>query len=619
MSTTQTLSAVSKLEFNNLVLWLDADPLKVPSARDTFSLKRIIATYGALIESERRAKSTLFTLRQAMGIIQKSERGSTQNDAAALAAMTQELRMSDDQRAELGELNKKRSQALENVKDYNRKIKSAKSKFKAQGEQFELDFARPCEALFSYPVVIRDEEQKNCKVNRMTEFNKERGFHSTKDKPKRINLRFVAEEITYDVETLTDLETGKTVRASTKQEGPDGSQMTWGSIANLLKLHVGFAIPINRLSLMIGQPEFSSGKICTLLSDQAFALVGIYLQLADELSDAHVLSGDDTKTKVLAPYASKPDAICDPIDTQLGWIQPRADGSGPKKALNVSLLVGRTQPDPRSTIRFFRTHIGSVGNLLTKMLESRSTKARDLIFQGDLSTSNLPEEQTRQNTNLRIAGCGAHARRPFWKHKDQDMSLCYFMLKCFLALSEIETKINATGRTRHNILRLRSRYGRWIWVAMKNRCIAAVTGKIPGIATFPKDIKPDFWPPNTDLNEACNYVINHFDALTLYLTHPELEYTNNAQERALRIEKLMLSGSKFRKTKRGRVTLDILRTINSSATAAQVDLTHYLCWFYMNTADAAVHPERYTPFAFAQHLDCKKKETSAPSANMLPA
>jgi transposase len=287
-----------------------------------------------------------------------------------------------------------------------------------------------------------------------------------------------------------------------------------------------------------------------------------------------------------------PDALCDEIDAQLGWIQPRVNG-GDKKALNVSLLVGRTEADPRSTIRFFRTHVGSVGNLLTKILESRSPKAGPLIFQGDLSTSNLPNEDIRADLIFMIAGCAAHARRPFWRSRQDDEQFCYFMLRCFLFLSKLETLIDERGRTRENVLRIRGRYGRMMWIAMRNRCIAATTSTIPGPAT---------WPPGTELNKAANYVINHFKELTLYLDHPELAFTNNAQERALRIEKCMLSSSKFRKTKRGRIVLDILRTINATCTAANVDFTDYLRFFFKHLKEFHDQPEKLTPFAFAKSL-----------------
>jgi len=292
------------------------------------------------------------------------------------------------------------------------------------------------------------------------------------------------------------------------------------------------------------------------------------------------------------------------IDGMFGFTQPRKDGTGDKKSLNVSLLVCRTnQKDPRSTVRFFRTHLGNVGDLLNQALELRNPKAGTLIFQGDLSTCNLPREDLQKRFKLIIAGCGAHARRPFWRYREEDGSLCYFMLRGFAILSYIENKIDEKGRCQETILKFRGRYAQWIWKALQNRCIAATTGEIRGKATYRVNHKPQIWPPDTELFKACRYVINHFEELTRYLYHPHLHYTNNGIERALRIEKCMLSSSKFRKTRNGRAVLDVLRTINATCTAAKVDLTAYICYVFKHLPQLSQNPEKFSPRAVALHFE----------------
>jgi len=625
MKSKEKFKALSKDEFETLAVWVDLDPVQTPTVEVRGFLQRIIATYSELTQGEKRSKNTLFLLRQQMGFTPKSERGKQeQNKLSSGPAVTGNLPTPEEietwdlvKKAEYDVLKKKHGELLSQVREYDRKLKQTKACFKTLGPQSEFDLTYPNEALFSFPIIGRGVRKQDRKVDRMIEFRKTSGLHQSKDHPTRIDLDFTAIKITYNVETLTDPETGKSVRASTQQDGPARSGLTWKSIANLIKLHVGFAIPINRMALMIGQPEFSSGKIYRVLKERALKFVGIYLHLADALGDVRILSGDDTTTKVLDPIGDgEADLICDAVDACLGWAQPRADGKGAKKALNVSLLVGKTQPDPRSTIRFFRTHIGSVGNLLTKFLESRSPKAGPVIFQGDLSSTNLPTLGLRKKFKLALAGCGAHARRPFWRYRKDDESLCYYMLRGFLALAQLEKRITATGRTRKNIIKLRGRYGKWIWQALKNRCIAATTGQIPGPATYRKGVAPNLWPPDSELGRACQYVIRHFEELTMYLDNPELEYTNNGRERALRIEKIMLDASKFRKTKRGRVVLDILRTLNATATAANVDLTDYMAWVDLNEDEALEHPEKFTPYAFALYLDKKKSEQNAMSATI---
>jgi len=618
MSSQDCVTAPSKQEMNDLMAWVSRDTAVIPVEKKE-TLTRVLAVYSGFMKSAAQAKRTLITLRQAMGFIPKSERGS-QGLAARPTTATVEpspaaiVEMSPEDRVRYEAVRKKRDASALQKREYDRELRSLRPPVKPQpGMQLEFDLGRPNEMLFSSSLAGREDiDQAQRQVDRMKEFDQTTGLHVSHDYPMRMDLKVVATQITYKVETVTDPKTGKSVRASMIDDGPDGFQLTWGAVGNLIKMHVGFAVPIHRMTLMIGQPEFSSSKICRIMQYVATHLVGVYLVLSDQLSDVAFLSGDDTSTKVLDASASVgPDTICDEIDTRLGWAQPRADGSGEKSALNVSLLVGKSEADPRSTIRFFRTHVGSVGNLLTKVLESRNPKAGGVIFQGDLSNANLPSPAIRESSKLAVAGCGAHARRPFWRHRDDDEGFCYFMLRGFLKLSRLEAKIDEKGRTRANVLRIRGRYGRLIWQALRNRCIAATTGQIPGPATYPRGITPDIWPPNTELNRAAQYLINHFEELTLYLRHPELEYTNNARERALRIEKCMLASSKFRKTKRGRVTLDILRTINATCTAAGVDLTDYLRFVFKHADELHDRPEDFTPFKFARRLDPKISTVSA--------
>jgi hypothetical protein len=519
-------------------------------------------------------------------------------------------------------LKKKWDEAKGQCLDYARQLQAMKARAKVPqpGHQLEFDLSlkNPSEKLFSFPMTKAKEEAPVEKrrvepEDRLEAFKKMKGLHSSYDIFTRYDLELTVTAIPYRIETLRDFETNKSVRASTRKDGPDGFHFTWRAVSNLIKMHVGFAIPTNRIQAMVGQKEFSSSQILRVLQYVAKELVIIYLGFSELLADVGLLFGDDTKTKVLIPCATcdGEDPICDPIDDQLGWIQPRADGKGDKKALNVSLIVGRTEDDPRSTIRFFRTHAGSVGNLLTQLLELRRPGQGPVIFQGDLSTTNLPSPEMRKVVELILAGCAAHARRPLWRHRADDESFCYFMLRGFLSLSRVEKRIDALGRTRKNVLKIRGKYGQWIWQAMRNRCIAATTGVAPSPGTYPAGITPHVWPPGSDLYRAAMYIINHFKELTLYLEVPELSPTNNSQERALRVEKCMLSSSMFRKTKRGRVTLDILRTINATCTAAGVDLEDYLRFVFEHIDALQDHPLDFTPFAFALSRDQKLKELEA--------
>jgi hypothetical protein len=89
------------------------------------------------------------------------------------------------------------------------------------------------------------------------------------------------------------------------------------------------------------------------------------------------------------------------------------------------------------------------------MLETRSPLKKQLTLVTDLATTNLLSAELYSTFEVIHAGCSAHARRPFWKLKDKDQRLCYWMLSAFLVLEQIEDRIDELGRTEANIQRHR--------------------------------------------------------------------------------------------------------------------------------------------------------------------
>lgn len=388
-----TTEAPSHQELNDAKIFLEAGGNVPEPIADV--LLRVLGVYEGLLQSDSRAKNTLSRLREAMGITPKSERGRL-NTGSAVVSTSEIENLSPAQREVLTVLEAKRAQAQKEKTEYDRKIRALKPKTE---EPRQLELALVSEMMFSEPAALREQQNHKERVDRNVEFGHEKGLHSTYDYTKRVDLKIVVTETQHQVETVTDPKTGVAVRASMADIGPEGFKLTWGAIANLIKLHVGFAIPINRLELLIGQPEFSSGSICRILRYVAMQLLPVYLYLIEALSDVAIVSGDDTKTKVLELASPGKDSLANSIDEMLGFAQAKKDGSGEKKGVNVSLLVGRSEKeDPRSTIRFFRTHLGSVGDLLSQVLELRSPQAGPLTFQGDL---NDQPAQTRTDEAVR--------------------------------------------------------------------------------------------------------------------------------------------------------------------------------------------------------------------------
>jgi hypothetical protein len=437
------------------------------------------------------------------------------------------------------------------------------------------------------------------------------------------------------------------VAASTAAFGPPHYSVTWPALATLAVLVGQFALPLNRLATMFSTfgKRFTAGGLGRLLHYVAERLVPIYLELADQLADSSILAGDDTSCRVVevnshfaaskaagggaAKEARPPPwaGYCTPeaaaqslkrceelrrareqrraagnrearrtpdegpslgmrIGRVLEFESPRQDGQGPKQSLHTTVLSGRSSAeDPRSLIVFYRSHLGSCGNLLESILRSRNPSAREVILQADLSTTNLindPELLAR--FSFRLIGCTAHARRPFALYEHEDPVNCGYMLHLFKGLAIHEQRLDVHGRNRQNVLAVRQAESRELWEEIRE------------LAT---DMQ-DKWSKGTKLGTAARYIVNHYDELTAYLDDPRLEATNNLRERMLRTEKLIEGSSMFRRTLEGRFALDVVRTVMQTAVAAGVPVHEYLeSVLRADAEDIATHPERYTPRAWA--------------------
>jgi hypothetical protein len=450
------------------------------------------------------------------------------------------------------------------------------------------------------------------------------------------------------------------IASSTNEYGPPRYSVTWAALATLAVLVGQFAMPFNRLATLFSTPEkrFTAGAFSRMLHYVAQRLLPIYLELASELTNCEILAGDDTSCRVLevstyfaesSAQAKKPPwaayqtpsaaeeslrrceeaqearvrrredgdrtATRTPAETpslgvligrKLVFESPRRNGDGPKEAMHVSVVSGRSvAEDPQSLIVFYRSHLGSCGNLFESILTERDPGLRKVILQGDMSTTNLvtaPDLLAR--FDIRTIGCSAHARRPFAIYKDEDLERCEYMLHLFLGLAIHEERLDAVGRNRDNALAVRGSDSRELW---------------NDILELAKQMA-DKWSKATKLGVGARYIINHIDALTAYLDDPRLEPTNNLRERMLRMEKLIEGSSMFRRTLEGRFVLDVVRTILQTAVAASVPVHDYLVSVLRaSDNDILGQPARFTPRAWAAaHLNANPSATTDPTAGSLP-
>jgi hypothetical protein len=265
----------------------------------------------------------------------------------------------------------------------------------------------------------------------------------------------------------------------------------------------------------------------------------------------------------------------------------RRDGKGGKRSLNTTVVTGRSIADePDSTIVFYRSHLGSLGNLLEMLPRERDAGCRKLVVQSDLSKTNLvsaPELSKR--FEIEACGCAYHARRPFALYEDQDPAHTGYMLHLFRGLALHERLLDEYRRNRDNVLAVRDADSRALW---------------DDILELAKRMAQR-WSEATPLGTEVRYIITHFKKLTAYLESPHIDMSNNLQERLLRTEKLIEKSSMLRRTIEGRAVLEILRTILQTAVAAGVPTQEYLVdVMRADPEEVAAHPELFTPRGWSE-------------------
>jgi hypothetical protein len=596
--------AVTQDDIAEIREWMDENASRIPE-EVLVVVSRLLEMTDQLFTDKISQKKSLELLRMYMGILPKSERGKTDKFAFKDQA---------EGEAEQKKAAKScRKQLLEYQKRFQRTASASKSGERRKSTGVAL--LENKEQIMPKASSIMAQCQEKDAVTRSNHFKEQKNLRSEWETHIRYDVSLMIKRIEVSVETVTDVVTGKRVRAEVHQ-GPPGYQVTWQTIAFLVTQAVGFAVPLNRLAIMLSTDWNCLGvsEIYRLIAYATRAATPVYLKLFEELAQCPILSGDDSPTKVLAvekkkalddldifegrdPTTFTPEGEeyrellnsremkdhVELVDGKLGKVFASQKTGKSKQRVHVSFLKGRqVDEDCRSTILFYRTHVGSLGNLLTKLFQHRDPAKKEVLLQSDLSTSNLPRIDA-QKFSIQYAGCTAHARRPFWRYRDVDEENTYFILRGMAILSDIEEAIDDAGRTFETVAHYRQRYARKVWEIMNARCLRIM----------------DRWPPSSELHKGARYLVSNYEILTTYLANPRLRPSNNHSERALRAERLMLNNSKFRKSETGRLAFDVLRTLQVTCSAAEVSFMDYLIWLMKNQDEAKTTPERFTPYQYA--------------------
>lgn len=639
MTTSTKKNIEAECQREEISRWLESERDNIPQV-----VANALGNYESLllklISSEQATRGFLVQLRRSLGIIPSSEkRSSSGNPAKGPKGDLQErLKNSHD------EYKRKQKWHKSLAKDNGQKAKNVEARLSTMkeinfspeeiaeqdkenaehearlllGEGKDPSLESPAEPFMrgASAVVSKIEEVINVPEDKIIGCKIKDRLH---DERTRYNFSLNVEEITLHVEkvTIEDAAGEKSIiSASTHDFGPARMDVTWEFLSNLSIMTAQYAFPFNRLARMLSVPskKFTSGALAKYFRYVASRFTPIYFQLFEELSLSDILSGDDTSTRVTEvnrhfgeenqnppPWEgySDPDLATESIKLlktpslgvilgeKLPFVSNMRNGTGTKKSLQTTVIWGRPDSsDPKSSVVFYRSHLGSFGNLLEIILDAKPANDNQVWIQSDLASINLVSDQKlKDKFSLTYAGCTSHARRPFALHEDEDPVNCDHMLHLFKGLYIYEEGLDIFGRNQTNILAVRGVDSINMW-----KCIKELAEKMS-----------KKWSKETKLGRGCRYIIRHYDKLTAYTKNPRLSLSNDFSERMLRMEKLIQASSLFRNTLEGRFALDINRTIFQTAIAAGCEVNEYTQFVLKADPDhIQQHPELYTPRSYSK-------------------
>lgn len=107
--------------------------------------------------------------------------------------------------------------------------------------------------------------------------------------------------------------------------------------------------------------------------------------------------------------------------------------------------------------------------------------------------------------------------------------------------------------------------------------------------------------PNSSMGKAISYMLNHWEALTLFLRVPGAPLDNNLCEQVLKRAILNRKNSMFYKTEHGAKIGDIFMSLIHTCTLVKVNPFDYLTTLQKNSTHLFKNPERWMPWNY--HLN----------------
>ncbi len=332
-----------------------------------------------------------------------------------------------------------------------------------------------------------------------------------------------------------------------------------GAMVALLKYGAG--MPFTRLQHLQGScgvplPASTQWEIAEQVADRIYP---VYVEFNHQAAQGNVIHNDDTTMKILDLMKINQED------------KPERTGIFTTGILSIS--------NDRK-IALFYTGRKHAGENMAALLEKRESDRSPPIQMCDALSRNAPGE-----FKTLLANCLAHGRRRFVDVLQSFPEQCRHVIETLAKVYKNdkiakERNMNADERLRFhqdNSGSLMEGLNTWFYQQLDQKAVE----------------------PNSGLGQAIGYMLNHWEALTLFLKVPNAPLDNNICERALKKAILHRKNALFFKTEHGAQVGDLFMSLIHTCNLAGVNPLDYLTSLQEHASELSEHPDRWMPWNYA--------------------
>jgi transposase len=374
----------------------------------------------------------------------------------------------------------------------------------------------------------------------------------------------------YELEKFRCNRCGATFTADTPEGiGEEKYDALSGSMIALLKY--GSGLPFNRLeqlqaALGVPLPASTQWEIAEEVADRIYPA---FDELKRQAAQGKILHNDDTVMKVLSLMKENDQ-------------QKKARGKSKKKvgpSRTGIFTTGLVSILEEGKVALFFTGRKHAGENLEDLLKKRNGGLQVPIQMCDALSRNAPKD-----FQALMANCLAHGRRQFVEVAENFPEECIHVLE---ALKEVYKNDAVT---------------RQLKMSAEERLHFHQAESGPVMEKlydwFTEQFEEKKVEPNSGLGKAIQYMLNHWEKLTLFLREPNAPLDNNLCERALKKAIQHRKNSLFYKTEHGAYIGDLFMSLIYTCVLCQVNPFDYLTQLQEHSEELRQNPEKWMPWNY---------------------